>query len=764
MVKMSLRGKLWGSFVGLLAALTLLLVSPIVTHSSFASTPDRDARVSPQLESLLQWAQENQSRGLLGTYSEDRGDGALLEVKDYSEAVPASSVLMMLEGEVDRSKLEALGVSVNTQAGGVTTVQARLDQVPAILQLGGVKYLTTPTPVRTMSDVSVPEIDADALWEASPTPPSYSGLTGNGIVVGIVDSGLDLNHADFRTANNKTRVKYAWDQTWVGSPPAGFSYGTQYTESQINAGSASAFKDMDGHGTHVTGIAAGNGRATGNGQPNYKYIGVAPEADLIIVKTGFNEAQIIDGVNYIFQKAAQLGKPAVVNLSIGTQAGSHDGGSSLETALSALTGPGKLITAPVGNDHESGFHASKTLSQNQTTTISFTVPAYTPGCCSLEYLDVEGWHDASAVFRVKVTSPGGYNTGYVSAGQSSGWIQSNDGTMILLNDQTTSGSGAKKIHFRVLKGSSTTPPPAAGTYTITLTRVSPSTTGRADFWISDWLFGSNDDPSFTSPDPSMTLTSPATGDDIISTGAYVTKDRWTNGSGGTSSYGFKTEGNIIEFSALGPRRDGVQRPDVVAPGYSVAAAMSADAPTGAWSQTLDRVHYVKIGTSQANAHTTGGLALLLEDAVMKGQPWLTPTSARSTLIERARQDTFTGAVPNTTYGYGKLHVTPQSSTGIAEVVPPSHFNFRAPFPNPAYDNMTFQFSLKAPQTGSVEVRIFDLSGRLVQVLEGRNTVGDQQLTWNGDNAEGRRVASGVYFAHLVVGDKSSIRKLVRLDR
>ena len=682
MVKVSLRGGLWSPLSGLLAALILLLMSPVLTNPTFGSDAERDVRVSPQLENLLQWAGENQGRSALGTLSEEAATGALLEVKDYGQATPKSSMLLILEGTVGRAELEALGVSVNTQAGGVTTVQARLEQVPAILGLSGIKRITTPTRVRPMGDVSVPEIGAVELWSPSPNPPSYSGLTGNGVVVGIVDSGLDLDHADFRTSNNKTRVKYAWDQTWVGSPPSGFSYGTQYTESQINAGAASAFKDMDGHGTHITGIAAGNGRATGNGQPNYQYIGVAPEADLIIVKTGFADAQIIDGVNYIFQKAAQMGKPAVVNLSIGTQSGSHDGGSSLEMGLSALTGAGKLITAPVGNDHEAAFHASKNLSQNQTSTLTFNIPAYTPGCCSLEYLDVEGWYDPTASFRVKVTSPSGYNTGYVSPGGSSGWIQGNDGNMILLNGQTTSGSGAKMIHFRVLKGSSTSPPPAAGNWTITLNRVSPSTTGRCDFWVADWLFGSNDDPTFTTPDPTMTLTSPATADAIISTGAYVTKDRWTNGSGGISSYGFKTEGEIIEFSALGPRRDGQQRPDVVAPGYSIASALSGDAPSGSWNQTLDRVHYVKIGTSQANAHTTGGLALLLEDAVMAGDPWLTPAGARSTLISRARQDTFTGAVPNDTYGYGKLHVTPQSSTGIAEVVPPLALQLPGSVPQP----------------------------------------------------------------------------------
>ena len=134
--------------------------------------------------------------------------------------------------------------------------------------------------------------------------------SGRGVVVGIVDTGIDLAHADFRAASGQTRIKYLWNQPWSGTPPAGFNYGAEYSEAQINAGGANHHDD-DGHGTHVAGIAAGNGRATGNGYAAYRYVGMAPEADLIVVKMRNSDSDLINGVNYVFTRAAAMGKPAV---------------------------------------------------------------------------------------------------------------------------------------------------------------------------------------------------------------------------------------------------------------------------------------------------------------------------------------------------------------------------------------------------------------------------------------------------------------------
>src|SRR5262249_61875088 len=130
--------------------------------------------------------------------------------------------------------------------------------------------------------------------------------------------------------------------------------------------------DLFGHGTHVAGIAAGSGRATGAGLPAGRYVGMAPGADLVIVKgtrgsgNGFSDTDIADGVRFVFERAAALGRPAVVNLSIGAQSTAHTGHSAMEEMLSALVGSGtsaagRIIVAAAGNDGGDDIHASGEL-------------------------------------------------------------------------------------------------------------------------------------------------------------------------------------------------------------------------------------------------------------------------------------------------------------------------------------------------------------------------------------------------------------------
>jgi subtilisin family serine protease len=595
------------------------------------------------------------------------------------------------------------------------------------------------------------------MWGGS--PPFLSGITGRNVVVGIVDSGLDLTHGDFKTSTGGTRVKYAWDQTWTGTKPVGFNYGAEYTESMINSGQASSFRDNDGHGTHVTGIAAGNGRATGNGQPDYRYVGIAPEADLVIVKTNFTDAGVIDGVNYIFQKAASLGKAAVVNLSVGTQKGGHDGSSALDVAISALAGSGKLVTAAAGNYGNVGVHKRINLAAGGNATVPIIVPAYTPTTVAPENLFVEGWYNSpSTVLQVKLRSPSGYESGWIGVGGSSGYITVGDGSYIVDNGLITNSRGAKLISISIYRASTTTPHPAAGTWSLYVNRVG-GTSGICDFWVSSWKLSTTVSPSFGSPDFAMSITSPATGDNVIATGAYSTKSQWTNGSGGTSSYGSVPLKSVADFSSHGPRRDGTRKPDIVAPGYGIAAALSTTAPTSNTNKVLDQVHYMRIGTSQANAHTTGVLALLLQQ-----NRWLTPQSARQELTARADVDSYTGSVPNDLYGYGKLDMI--ATVSGVELVPPAVFHFAGPYPNPAVDRATFEFTLSnadiTDTKEAVSIRIYDLSGRLVADTEQPAEAGRHEWTWTGESTNGGGVAGGVYFARLQVGSRASAIKFVKL--
>ncbi len=161
-------------------------------------------------------------------------------------------------------------------------------------------------------------------------------LTGKGILVACVDSGIDYSHPDFSNQDGSTRILRLWDQSIPGNPPKGYVIGTEYTSEQINAALAAETKtererivpsrDLSGHGTGVMGIAAGNGRASEG-----IYRGVAYESDLIVVKLGVSQeggfprtTELLQGIDYVLRQAVTLGKPVALNLSFGNNYGSHE--------------------------------------------------------------------------------------------------------------------------------------------------------------------------------------------------------------------------------------------------------------------------------------------------------------------------------------------------------------------------------------------------------------------------------------------------------
>lgn len=168
-----------------------------------------------------------------------------------------------------------------------------------------------------------------------PLQNGVSGLTGRGVLVGIVDSGIDFFHPDFRTEDGSSRILSLWDQSIPGNPPEGYVIGTEYTKEEINKALALGeiqgrrlvpSRDYTGHGTAVLGIAAGNGRASGGANR-----GIAYESDLLVVKMKNADknsfprtTELMEGVDYLIRQSIRLGKPIVVNISFGNNYGSHE--------------------------------------------------------------------------------------------------------------------------------------------------------------------------------------------------------------------------------------------------------------------------------------------------------------------------------------------------------------------------------------------------------------------------------------------------------
>ncbi len=279
----------------------------------------------------------------------------------------------------------------------------------------------------------MPETGAAAL--RSGTPPDWSGYTGRDVVVGAVDTGIDTSHQDFLDTLGQTRVLYIWDQTTgTGGPnhPPPYDYGTEWTKAQIDAGLCTE-RDTSGHGTAVMAIAAGNGSATGNGWPAYRYVGMAPEADIIAVKSSFYDDDIVDGMSYIMSKASSLGKPFVINLSIGSQYGAHDGTDLIERAIDQISGPGAVLCTAAGNngttDPTRYIHADWTTpTRNSTVTADINVLS---NRANPFYIDL--WYEGNDSIDMKVTTPNGYSVVKSTGSTTGGYVSTPDGNIWLDN-------------------------------------------------------------------------------------------------------------------------------------------------------------------------------------------------------------------------------------------------------------------------------------------------------------------------------------------
>jgi subtilisin family serine protease len=178
-----------------------------------------------------------------------------------------------------------------------------------------------------------------------------SSYSGKDVIIGVVDQGLDWTHPDFVNEDGSTRVLRYWDQTINsgGTVAQPYNYGIVWDSAQINSGACFSTENSTAHGTTVAGMAVGNGRANGTNK------GFAPEADIIIVESNFSlpnwTLSIADACDYIFKVADTLGKPAVVNLSLGTYLGSHDGNDPAAEYIEALMDeqPGRIVVCAAGN-------------------------------------------------------------------------------------------------------------------------------------------------------------------------------------------------------------------------------------------------------------------------------------------------------------------------------------------------------------------------------------------------------------------------------
>jgi subtilisin family serine protease len=446
-----------------------------------------------------------------------------------------------------------------------------------------------------------------ALGVVDPAHQDFGPNLGGGVVIGIVDTGIDFRHPDFsRTGDpSRTRILKIWDQTdSLGPSPASpYGYGTEWTRAQIDAElgasppGAVREADTEGHGSHVAGIAAGNGSATGHGQSAGRFKGLAPEADILMVKTDFDDTSILDGVNYIVDAARALGRPVVVNLSLSGMMGPHDGTSNFDSGLNAVAASVPIVAAN-GNYQESSAHASATVSAGGTLTIQVQRTAAT------NEIDLEFWSPAGDAYRCSVATHSSFTTA-VSANSGESRSGSLGSTSVQIDDGVNSHpAGDKQVAIALYRSPQITP----SSFFVRLQRTSSGSTGRVDGYAAAWTVSRFADHV----DLTGTVGSPAAAANLLSVGSFCSKRVWTSVNGNSyydSECSSGELGGLSRFSSRGPTRDNRVKPDLAAPGHRIASAMSSSMSPAADPAIVseDGRHMLYEGTSMA-APVVAGLA------------------------------------------------------------------------------------------------------------------------------------------------------------
>ena len=223
--------------------------------------------------------------------------------------------------------------TINTISDKLVTAELPLAAIEQISKLDGIESISLGTDVHMRMDEARKQTGVDDCHTMTSNNGPY---TGKGVVVGIVDNGFEFAHVDFMNSDlSDTRVKRVWNQSGTGKAPIKYGYGAEYTSlAQMKAAKCDTRSTF--HATHVSGIAAGSDKTV-------PYYGVAPDADLVFVSYRQSNSDIVNGIKYVFDYAKSVGKPAVVNLSLGSHMGPHDGTSDTDVSFAALTGPGRII-------------------------------------------------------------------------------------------------------------------------------------------------------------------------------------------------------------------------------------------------------------------------------------------------------------------------------------------------------------------------------------------------------------------------------------
>ena len=552
----------------------------------------------------------------------------------YDSGSNTWELIVKYTGDI-QSVAKRYGASAVVLLGGYAIVTLPQEHINEFADCAEVVYIEKPHRL-FFSDRQA--LERSCVYYAWSEP--YS-LSGEGVLAAVIDSGIDWKNTDFRNPDGSTRILKLWDQTVAPessgyAPPEGYVVGTEYNRDVINlalSGDEAALRSMNlsrdysGHGTFVTGIAAGNGQGMAG-----SLRGVAFESELIIVKLGDSEqgqfprtTRLMEAVNYCIMEAQKAGKPVVINMSFGNNQGSHDGTDLLSTYLNAASDVWKnVIVCGSGNEAGNGIHASGMLSGRQTENVELAVGEYEPG------FNLQLWKNYSDEYGVELIAPSGERSGNLRT-YGADRLSLDNTQVYVYYGQPTPYSRYQQLYFEfVPAGGYVTP----GVWRIVMTPVR-IVDGRYDLWLQESAT-LNEDTRFFSPSEETTLTVPSAAGKVITVGAYNSR---------TDAY--------ADFSGRGYTRtnDNI-KPDIVAPGVNIV------------STAVNGGYTVRSGTSMAVPFVGGSAALLMQWGIVKrNDPYLYGEKVKAYLIRTARH--LPGEpVPSKRTGWGALCLRNVFGTGV----------------------------------------------------------------------------------------------------
>lgn len=565
------------------------------------------------------------------------GERTVATAASSSDEIAVIALVADVDAWHDHSEVGS-GVTLGEAEGGiVVTARVPIERVDVLRQAPEVLSMKAAQPLSRMLHATVPEIEAD---DASRPPGLEGPAGGEGVIVGIVDMGADVAHGNFRNADGSSRILALWDQSGPLSAASPVGYGRVHRKVDIDAalhtpdpygvlgyGPAPDSPFEQGtHGTHVMDIAVGNGN--GSGVP-----GVAPRADVVfvhpavsdirwtgsgVVTSAFGDSvQLLEGLHFIFDEAGD--RPCVVNISLGTNGGPHDGTSLVERGIDALLdAPNRAVVIAASNAWADGIHAAGVVPPDGSFDLLWELPG-NPGERELEV-----WYDGADEFLAELLAPDGASIGTVALGASAEVTGDDGRTLLFVSHRAQDPNNGDNV-----LGIFIAEDVAGPTWTVRLHGARVTAGGAFHAWIERY------DPSqssFRPPhDNSHTIGSIACGHKSVVVGSYDAHK--------------PPRLPISYFSSEGPTRDGREKPEVSAPGHDVLAAHSR---TG---RGVTR----KSGTSMAAPAVTGLIAIVLAEAAARGES-LDAGRIRDIVIGSVRSTPPAAGAWDPRYGAGRVSV------------------------------------------------------------------------------------------------------------